>query len=130
MLFVCHSKMFHKHCFQFLLGVKMAPRETENNAYAKFGETNKEHYSMLWYFLERSISRPGLVSYRKSLLISHSVMEMCFSCFMNTKYNCLRCDLPICNKCSVFKKTRTLRDEQPVKELHNASLPFLFLAIS
>ena len=36
MLFVCHPKILHKHCFQFLLGVKMAPRETENNAYAKF----------------------------------------------------------------------------------------------
>ena len=35
----------------------MAPRETENNAYAKFGVTNKEHYGMLWYFLERSIER-------------------------------------------------------------------------
>ena len=34
----------------------MAPRETENNAYAKFGVTNKEHYGMLWYFLEWSIS--------------------------------------------------------------------------
>ena len=55
MLFVCHSKILHKHCFQFLLGVKMAPRETENNAYAKFGVTNKEHYEMLWYFLEWSI---------------------------------------------------------------------------
>ena len=33
----------------------MAPRETENNAYAKFGVTNKEHYGMLWYFLESSI---------------------------------------------------------------------------
>ena len=32
---VCHPKILHKHCFQFLLGVKMAPRETENNAYAK-----------------------------------------------------------------------------------------------
>ena len=28
----------------------MAPRETENNACAKFGLTNKEHYGMLWYF--------------------------------------------------------------------------------
>ena len=36
MLFVCHPQILHKHCFQFLLGVKMAPRETENNAYAKF----------------------------------------------------------------------------------------------
>ena len=29
----------------------MAPGETENNAYAKFWVTNKEHYGMLWYFL-------------------------------------------------------------------------------
>ena len=33
----------------------MTPRETENNAYAKFGVSNKEHYGMLWYFLEWSI---------------------------------------------------------------------------
>ena len=33
----------------------MAPRETENSAVAKFGVTNKEHYGMLWYFLEWSI---------------------------------------------------------------------------
>ena len=35
----------------------MAPRETENNVYAKFGVTNKEHYHMLSlpYFLEWSI---------------------------------------------------------------------------
>ena len=35
MLFVCHPKILHKHCLQFLLEVKMAQRETENNAYAK-----------------------------------------------------------------------------------------------
>ena len=36
MLFVCHPKILLKHCLQFLLGVKMAQREMENNAYAKF----------------------------------------------------------------------------------------------
>ena len=36
MLFVCHPKILHKHCLQFLLGVRMTPRETENKAYAKF----------------------------------------------------------------------------------------------
>ena len=35
MLFVCDPQILHKHCFQFLLGVKMAPRETEKYAYAK-----------------------------------------------------------------------------------------------
>ena len=55
MLFARHPKIFQKHCLQFLLGVKMAPRETENNAYAKFAVINKENYGMLWYFLEWSI---------------------------------------------------------------------------
>ena len=32
--------------------VKMDSRETENNAYAKFGVTDKEYYGMLWYFPE------------------------------------------------------------------------------
>ena len=38
MLFFGRPKILHKHCLQFLLVVKMAPRETEteNNAYAKF----------------------------------------------------------------------------------------------
>ena len=57
MLFVCHPKILHKHCLQFLLGVKMAPRETENNAYAKFwGDKQRA----LWYvmvFLEWSIGK-------------------------------------------------------------------------
>ena len=36
----------------------MALRETKNNAYAKVGVTNKEHFGMLWYFLEWSIGAP------------------------------------------------------------------------
>ena len=48
MLFVCHLEILHKHCLQFLLGVKMAPRETEDNAYAKFwGDKQRA----LWYVM-------------------------------------------------------------------------------
>ena len=48
MLFVCHLKNLHKHCLQFLLGVKMAPRETENNVCAKcWGDKQRA----LWYVL-------------------------------------------------------------------------------
>ena len=32
-LFVGLSKLLHKHCLKFPLGVKMAPKQTENNAY-------------------------------------------------------------------------------------------------
>ena len=35
MLFVCQPKILHKHFLQFRLGVQMAPRETENNAFAR-----------------------------------------------------------------------------------------------
>ena len=48
MLFLCHHKILHKHCLKFLSGVKMAPRETENNAYAKFwGDKQRA----LWYVM-------------------------------------------------------------------------------
>ena len=30
-------QILHKHCFQFLLGLTMVPRENKNNGYAKFG---------------------------------------------------------------------------------------------
>ena len=52
MLFVCPLKILHKHCLQFLLGVKMAPRETENNAYSNFwGQQTKSImvcYGIFW----------------------------------------------------------------------------------
>ena len=42
-------KILHKHCLQFLrLGVKMAPRENENNAYAKFWGDKQR---VLWYVM-------------------------------------------------------------------------------
>ena len=34
-------QILHKHCFQFLLGLTMVPRENQNNAYAKFGGKTK-----------------------------------------------------------------------------------------
>ena len=48
MLFVGDPKILDKHCLQFLLGVKMAPRKTENNAYAKlWGDKQRA----LWYVM-------------------------------------------------------------------------------
>ena len=49
MLFVFHPKILLKHCFQFLFGVKIVPRDTEDNAYAKFWG-DKQNFCMLWYF--------------------------------------------------------------------------------
>ena len=48
MFFVYHPKILHKHWLQFLLGVKMAPKETENNAYAKFWGDKRR---ALWYVM-------------------------------------------------------------------------------
>ena len=73
MLFVCRPKILHKHCLQFLLGVKMAPRETENNVYAKFGGDKQR---ALWYVMVFNWSGESLnqsageksLSHRKNLL--------------------------------------------------------------
>ena len=37
-------KILHDHCFQFLLGITVAPKEIEDNGYAKFGGLRKVHY--------------------------------------------------------------------------------------
>ena len=48
MLFVFRPKILHKLCLQFLLGVKKAIRETENDAYAKYwGDKQRA----LWYVM-------------------------------------------------------------------------------
>ena len=41
-------RYFTQDCFQFLLGVEIAPRETENNPYAKFGGDKQR---ALWYVM-------------------------------------------------------------------------------
>ena len=40
------SKILHKHCFHFPLGLTMVPRENKNNSYVKFWRTNKEYYGI------------------------------------------------------------------------------------
>ena len=52
----CHPKILHKDFLHFLLGVKIPPRETEENAYAKFWGDKKR---ALWYVLVFS----GVVNY-------------------------------------------------------------------
>ena len=37
-------KILHNHCFQFLLGITVVPREIEKNDYAKFSEVNKVYF--------------------------------------------------------------------------------------
>ena len=61
MFSVCHPKILHKHCFQFLLGPFSLPRETEDNVYAKFwGDKQRT----LWHVMVFS----GVVNYGKQQL--------------------------------------------------------------
>ena len=38
----------HNHCFTFLLGITVVPKEIQDNGYAKFWGVNKVHYSLMW----------------------------------------------------------------------------------
>ena len=55
MPFVCHSKILRKRCLQFLLGHFNSQEKLKTILMQNFGVTNKEHYGVLWYFLEWSI---------------------------------------------------------------------------
>ena len=57
MFFVRHPQILHKHCLQFLLGVKWPQEKLKTMLMQNLGVTNKEHYGMLWYFLEWSTGR-------------------------------------------------------------------------
>ena len=41
--------MFHKHYFQFLLGITVILREIDDNGYAKFGGGGGGKQGALWY---------------------------------------------------------------------------------
>ena len=55
MLFVCRLKILHKHCHHSW-ELKWPQENLKTMLMQNFGATNKEHYGMLWYFLERSIA--------------------------------------------------------------------------
>ena len=59
MLFVGDSKILYKHCLQFLSEVKMASRETENNAYAKlWGDKQRESWYVVVFLYWSMVSVP------------------------------------------------------------------------
>ena len=77
MLFVCNPKILHKHCLQFLLRVKMAPRETENNAYAKFwGDKQRALWYVMVFF--------GVVNSANSML--YPIQTLCESNLLFQKF--------------------------------------------
>ena len=53
-------KILHRHCFQFLLGLAVVPRENKNNAYVKFGGTRKVYYGIFRNGLYLDASRLGI----------------------------------------------------------------------
>ena len=73
MLFACHPKILHKHCFQLLLGLFKLPRETEDNGHAKcWGDKQRA----LWYVMVFS----GVVNWAFGLerLVSFFVYDIVF----------------------------------------------------
>ena len=39
-------QILYNHCYQFPLGIRVVPREIEDNGYAKFLGKNKVHYGL------------------------------------------------------------------------------------
>ena len=43
-----HPRLLHIHCFQFLLGITVVPREIEDNGYASFGRVRQGALRPMW----------------------------------------------------------------------------------
>ena len=41
-------QILHEHCFQFLLGLTMVPKENKTMLMQNLGETNKDYYGIFW----------------------------------------------------------------------------------
>ena len=82
-------QILHKHCFQFLLGLIMVPRENKNNAYAKFGGTKKEYYG---------IFRTGLFFWNSGCLTAAQVIWLC-ACVRGWPHNGAGV---ICDTCNMW----------------------------
>ena len=54
MLFVCHPKVCISSVFSFSWELKWPQEKLKTMLIQIFGVTKKEHYGMLWYFLEWS----------------------------------------------------------------------------
>ena len=78
----------HEHCFQFLLGLTTVSRENKNNAYAKFGGTNKEYYVIFrsglyvsWIYLGLNSKRTIVGGSHQEVLPRSSAQHCCYECF-------------------------------------------------
>ena len=83
-LFICPSKILHRHCFYFLLGLTMIPKETGNNAYAKFWV---EKQRVLWYFsywLIPILNKTSLVATLDGEIWVLERYKFCFFCTLES----------------------------------------------
>ena len=85
MLFVYHPKILNKHRLQFLLGVKMAPKVSANNAMQT--KSIMECYGI---FCGGQLFRPNLNSgYLISIFGKYREKESSNFCSFNTRYSVL-----------------------------------------
>ena len=81
MLLVCNPKILHKHCFRFSWGHFNFHEKLKTIVMQSFGAKNKEHYGMLWYFLEWSI----IVMQIKLMLLLLLLNKILIHCMFHMK---------------------------------------------
>ena len=60
-------EILHEHCFQFLLGLTLVPKENENNAYANLGGQTKS----IMVFFELAYCRTAIVRLKRNVGIEY-----------------------------------------------------------
>ena len=89
-----HKHCLHNHCFQFLLGLTMVPRESKNNAYSKFGRQTKSImvFPEVAYNMLKTRWQPNFVSLQRLMCrilpIIHCTSLHCWELLRPFVHNC------------------------------------------
>ena len=76
MLFVCHPKILQNIVFSFSWELKWPQQKLNTMLEQNVGVTNKEHYSMLWYFLERAIVFTCILNQSSAVIVSKNTSSI------------------------------------------------------
>ena len=75
MLFVCHPKILHKHCFSFSWGHFNSQEKVKTMHMQNFGVANKEHYGMLWYYAVLQVKQTVVHHYLQNLYVNSDLYQ-------------------------------------------------------
>ena len=72
----------------------------------KFDKCYEERKLLVWHGQCKEVLNILFGHFFKEVAILNKVWKLISKCFSMTQYSCLKCKIPICNKCSIFQENK------------------------